>query len=143
MSITLGGTSPAVTFPDATVQDTSAIVGGKVPYTNLPAGSVLQVVQGSINATATSASSTYANTGLTATITPKFSTSKILVLLTLQGVGKDTGNTSVNLRIQRAASTIITFTNSFTGGNKIKLFFNRRLFSFRLSRFASSLCSFD
>jgi hypothetical protein len=34
MSTIIGGSSPSVTFPDSTVQDTSAIVGGKVPYAN-------------------------------------------------------------------------------------------------------------
>ena len=84
MSTIIGGSSPSVTFPDSTVQDTSAIVGGKIPYANLPAGSVLQVVQGTYSTSTTISTGTITSTGLTATITPKFATSKILVLVTDQ-----------------------------------------------------------
>lgn len=46
----------------------------------LPAGSTLQVVQGTVVTTTTStSSSTFVTTGITVSITPKFSTSKILV----------------------------------------------------------------
>ena len=46
----------------------------------LPAGCILQTIQGSTNTPMTSSVSTsYTDTGLTATITPKFATSKILV----------------------------------------------------------------
>ena len=82
MSTIINGTSNAITFPDSSVQNTSAIVSGYVPYANLPAGSVLQVVQVT-NAVAVSTTSTsYVNTNLTASITPKFATSKILVNIT-------------------------------------------------------------
>ena len=45
----------------------------------LPAGCILQTIQGSTNTAMTSASTSYADTNLTATITPKFATSKVLV----------------------------------------------------------------
>ena len=70
---------------------------------------VLQVVQGSTNTTVTSTTSTYADTGVTATITPLFSTSKVMVMLTLNGLGKDTSNTSINLKIQKNSSDLIIF----------------------------------
>jgi len=47
----------------------------------LPAGSVLQVVQGSVNTTVTNSTSTYAGTGLQATLTPLSASSKILVII--------------------------------------------------------------
>jgi len=81
MSLILDGTN-GETFPDGSVQSTSAIVGGKVPYTNLPTGSVLQVVQGTTTTgTTVSVSASYAATNLSASITPKFSTSKVLVMI--------------------------------------------------------------
>jgi hypothetical protein len=80
MAITLGGTNPAVTFPDATVQNTSAIVSGYVPYANLPAGSVLQVVNATSTSQSTTTSSSFVTTGFSASITPKFATSKILAI---------------------------------------------------------------
>lgn len=81
MSTIINGTTDAITFPDATIQNTSAIVGGKVPYTNLPAGSVLQVVSATTAVQASTTSTSFVTTGFSATITPKFSTSKILVMV--------------------------------------------------------------
>ena len=81
MSTIINGTSSAITFPDSSVQNTSAIVSGYVPYANLPAGSVLQVVSATTSTQVSVSGGTYTDTTLTATITPKFSTSKILVLV--------------------------------------------------------------
>jgi len=77
-----------------------------VPASGMPTGSVLQVVQGTLSAVVTTTSSTYSNTGLTATITPLFSSSKILVLVNHQGVRKYGANTSVGQRILRNGSVI-------------------------------------
>ena len=108
MSTIIGGSSPSVTFPDSTVQDTSAIVGGKVPYANLPAGCVLQVVS-AVYSTTTSTTSSLVDTGLTATITPKFSTSKILVLvgqsIYMYNGGNDNG---AILNLVRGSTTIFS-----------------------------------
>jgi hypothetical protein len=91
MSLILDGNA-GETFPDGTVQSTSAIVGGKVPYTNLPAGSVLQVVQGSLAGTFTTNSTSFVTTGLTASITPKYATSKILAIVSCnQSLAANTG----------------------------------------------------
>lgn len=72
-------------------------------------GSVLQVVNATYGTRTTSASSTFADTGLTASITPKFSTSKILVLADVDGCGKDTNDTYLQLRLLRGSTTIIDF----------------------------------
>jgi hypothetical protein len=66
MAITLSGTG-GITFNNSTVQAS--------------AGQVLQVVQGTYSTETSTTTATYTDTGLTATITPKFSTSKILVLV--------------------------------------------------------------
>ena len=79
MPITLNGTSNAITFPDNSIQNTSAIVSGYVPYAILPAGSVLQVVQGIYSTPFSTTSTSYVSTGFTTAITPKFATSRILV----------------------------------------------------------------
>lgn len=74
--------------------------------TQASAGVVLQVVN-AVYATQTSNStSTYADTGLSAAITPKFSTSKILVLADIGGVYKDTNNTQCVLNLVRGSTTI-------------------------------------
>jgi hypothetical protein len=74
--------------------------------TQASAGSVLQVVQGTYNINTANATSTYADTNLTATITPKFSTSKVLVIVNQAGCGKVTNNTGVDLRLLRSSTTI-------------------------------------
>ena len=75
---------------------------------NLPAGTVLQVVQGTTSTKVTSSSITPADTGLTATITPKFSTSKILVLVNQVGLRKSAGNTfnAVYIDLLRTSTVI-------------------------------------
>jgi hypothetical protein len=52
---------------------------------NFPAGSVLQVVQATYSTLSIIASTSYVDTGLTASITPTSSSSKILVLTSQQG----------------------------------------------------------
>lgn len=81
MSTIISGDSPSVTFSDGTTQTTSAIVAGKVPYSTLPAGSVLQAVAATYTSSTSTTSSSFVTTGLTASITPKFSTSKVLILI--------------------------------------------------------------
>jgi hypothetical protein len=84
-------------------------VPSSVASAALPAGSVLQVVNATYSTLASSTSSTYADTGLSASITPKFSTSKILVMIGAAGCAKQTGNTGVGLRILRGSTTILNF----------------------------------
>jgi len=72
-------------------------------------GKVLQVV---FNTTATqtaNSTSTYADTTLTATITPTSATSKILVILSQAGVYSDVNGNGMQLRLQRNGTTQHTF----------------------------------
>ena len=84
-------------------------VSGGVPAWAAPAGGgkVLQVVNVTYATSATSSSTTYADTGLTATITPTSATSTILVLVT-QAIAKDVGNTNsaCSIRLLRGATAI-------------------------------------
>ena len=84
---------------------------GTIAAAALPAGSVLQVVNGTYATQVTSSTSTYITTGLTASITPRSASSKILVFANVVGCGKGAGNvnTSVGLRLYRGASSIIGF----------------------------------
>jgi hypothetical protein len=75
--------------------------------TVFPAGAVLQVVSGSTSTYTTSATSTFADTSLTATITPTRNTSKILVLMSHAGCGKATNNTALQIKILRGATQIV------------------------------------
>ena len=67
------------------------------PNLTLPSGSVIQVVQGSHSSTASTTSSTYTDTGLSVSITPTSTSSKILLIIhnTLGGdVDNDSGGTN-------------------------------------------------
>ena len=65
------------------------------------AGKVLQVVTASTSAETTSTTATYADTGLTATITPTLATSTILVSVFQNGLRHYGGNTDINLYLQK------------------------------------------
>jgi hypothetical protein len=72
---------------------------------------VLQVVSANHSTQATNTTTTYADTGLTATITPSATTSKILVLVNQAGILKGGVNASscCDLRLLRGASEISLF----------------------------------
>lgn len=91
MTMIIDGSSGA-TFPNSTVQAS--------------AGKVLQVVSATYSTQVSTSSDSFTDTGLTATITPKFATSKILILVDQNSVGKDTSNTGVNIILQRNGSNI-------------------------------------
>lgn len=80
---------------------------------------VLQVVSGSTSTQASSSVTTYADTNLTATITPTSATSKVLVVVTQTGLVKTNGNANnaINLKLLRGATDIQRFGVSigFTG----------------------------
>ena len=77
-------------------------VAGGVPTWATPAGGggkVLQVVEGILTGNVGSASATFADTGLTVTITPTLATSKVLVIASCSSVMKTAVNTNVGLKL--------------------------------------------
>jgi hypothetical protein len=69
---------------------------------------VLQVVSASTATSATSSVTTYADTGLTASITPSSTSSKVLVIATSATPAKTAGdsNNVLNLRLMRGATVL-------------------------------------
>jgi len=88
-------------------------VSGGVPVWAAPAagGKVLQVVVGRTTTQASSSSSSYADTNLTATITPSATTSKILVLISQNGLVKSaaSANNRIAIRLNRGATALDNF----------------------------------
>jgi hypothetical protein len=80
---------------------------------------VLQIVRGAYATQTINATNTFADTGLTATITPSSNTSTILVMVNQNGCGKLAGNigSGLSLRLLRGASDLGTFTadTGYTG----------------------------
>ena len=75
-------------------------------------GKVLQVVFASTSTVTTSTSTTMADTSLTATITPTLNTSKVLVMVSQNGVLKDsTASQRVVLQLMRGATVISKITD--------------------------------
>jgi hypothetical protein len=81
-----------ITLPNAT-----GTVLTTASNSNFPAGSVLQVVQGTTATEVSNSSNVAADTGLTATITPKSATSKILVLVSQNGCDRSGANSDSGL----------------------------------------------
>ena len=79
----------------------------------MPAGAVLQVVTGSTATNVSSTSSTYADTGLTAAITPSSSSSKILVIVNQPGCQKYTNTTVLGLKLFRGSTELVKFESQF------------------------------
>jgi hypothetical protein len=97
MAMIIDGTN-GLTFNNATTQAS--------------AGSVLQVVNATYGTQVTTATSTFIDTGLTATITPKFATSKILVTVFQNGCAKSTSDTTLQIKIQRNSSDILVLSGA-------------------------------
>lgn len=82
------------------------IAAGAIQKSDLPTGSVLQVVQTVKSDTFTSTSSSYTDvTGLSVTITPTSASSKILVIYNTT-IGTITGQYSVGLQLVRNSTAI-------------------------------------
>lgn len=72
---------------------------------------VLQVVYGGTATQTGNSTNTFADTGLSASITPSSSSSKVLVIVNQNGSGKTSGNAgnAIQLRLMRGATEIIVF----------------------------------
>ena len=67
---------------------------GHVPYDKMPPGSVIQVAHGTTSTEVAVNSNAETNTGLSATISPRFSSSKILVLVSHDNCEKTSNSNS-------------------------------------------------
>jgi hypothetical protein len=84
----------------------SAVQAGAVESGDLPAGSVIQVVQGSTTIQVSTTSSSFVDTGLTANITPVSASSKVLILID-QSFYNSTASRG-EIALQRDSTSIIT-----------------------------------
>ena len=106
MAITRLGGANAIsgTIPQGNIANASLGAVTALPAA-IATGKVLQIVNAHTGTQATSNSATYADTGLTASITPSSSSNKVLVLVQ-QSAGKHDGNTKVNIRMYRDSTEI-------------------------------------
>ena len=108
-------------------------VSGGVPVWAAPAGGgkVLQVVQGTSTSELSSSSATFADTNLSATITPSSASSKVLVFAMIAGAGKSDANAAnrIDTRILRGATSILlsrdmVYTNTTLTFNAVNIVMN-------------------
>jgi hypothetical protein len=106
---------PTIISGDGTITGLTAT--GISAVQNLPAGSVLQVVNATYGTQVTNSTTTYADTGLSAAITPKFATSKVLVIVS-QSCKKSSASASngVNIKLFRGATDLgqVVYVQGFT-----------------------------
>lgn len=128
MSIVLqGSTSGSVTLQEpavagTTVLDLPAVSGTILTTTSPKIGNVIQVVSASDSTYGQTSSTSFVDTTLSATITPTSSSSKILVLASLNGVGKSNFNGDASYRIIRGASTQVIYLMQGVGNNNTTSF---------------------
>jgi hypothetical protein len=98
MTITINGTS-GITYP---------VVAGGTSAVQASSGKVLQVVQATNSTQTSNSSSTWATTGLAASITPSNSTSKILARFSPNIYFGSSNSIGAGLRIDRSGTTLYT-----------------------------------
>jgi hypothetical protein len=88
-------------------------------WKTISSGAVVQVVSATYGVATASSSTTYADTGLTASITPTSASNKVLVIVSQNGCSKTAGNSnnSLGLRLVRTSTTIaqIAVETGYTG----------------------------
>jgi hypothetical protein len=114
MSLILqGSTSGSVTLQEPAVAGTTvltlpAVTGTVLTDTSPKAGNVIQVVNATYNVEVSNTTTTYSDTGLTASITPSSSSSKILVIVSQTDV-LSPSVAGVKLQLLRGATSILVF----------------------------------
>lgn len=83
----------------------------KIESAGLGTGAVLQVINATYGTTVTNATTTLADTGLSASITPKFASSKILVLVSENGILATANSVGVSFSLLRNSTELTSFMN--------------------------------
>jgi len=108
MALELNGTTGVSLVQDGVVT-AADLASGAITSAALPAGSVLQVVNGNTSSMVTSSTTqTWVDTGITATITPTSTSSKIIVWVNLMGLWRNTNNSwnRTAIRILRGSTVL-------------------------------------
>jgi len=108
--LTLPATSGTI-LTSASAISASSITTGTLPKAQLPTGSVLQVVNATYSTETTTSSTSFVDTGLSGSITPLYSTSKILVIATINGTGKGAA-TQMAFKLLRGSTSLFNYESS-------------------------------
>ena len=86
--------------------DITGLAAGSLPANVIGAGAVLQVVSSTINSTFSSSSTSMTSTGISLSITPSASSSKVLVKITGGNIQTTSGNAQPYFTVYRGASSL-------------------------------------
>ena len=126
-------TLPAVTDTVAGIAATQTLTNksiaatqltGTIAAARLPAGSVLQVVEGSTSTAVTVSTDSFTDTGLTASITPSSASSKILIMFSQSAASSrtaTTGEMNIDLRLLRGATVLFSYIDYIQYANAASL----------------------
>jgi len=97
--------------------DTAHIAANQITTAIMPTGSVLQVVVGELNSTAATSSTSFVDSGLSASITPRSTASKILVTFNAGGINKSAENNQcISFKLIRGSTHVHGGANVFFTG---------------------------
>ena len=115
MAITLNGSTGITSDSIASLAATK--LTGTIPDANAPSGSVIQVVQGTTSTDVGISSLSYVDIGLSASITPSSSSSKILIIVTCSAdaIRASNGITESFTNIVRNSTQIYEKVNGYAG----------------------------
>jgi hypothetical protein len=105
--VTFNTASATINYPAGSITNADIASTAAISTSKLGAGAVLQVVNVNYSTLAVSSTSAFADTGLSASITPSSASNKILVLTNVNGVSKQNSNTAVTLRLVRGVTDIL------------------------------------
>jgi len=131
--VLLGSTSGSVTLQEPAVAGTTVLSlpnttgtlittgssGQSIPKAALPTGSVLQVVTNIASVNFSTSSTSYVDTGMSATITPTSSSSKILAMVSFNGFRINAGYLLTKLYRNTTDITTSYGTGFFGAGNSV------------------------
>jgi hypothetical protein len=133
MTMIFDGTN-GITLPSGAVSNTTSTVVGisdsqtltnkslvasqltgtqTIPKGTLPTGSVLQVVNNTYSSVATTSIDTFADSGLSVSITPTSATSKVLVFVSVNGIYKAGVDCALKTQLVRN-STVLSYIDAMT-----------------------------
>ena len=105
----------------ASVSGASLTGTQNIPKATLPTGSVLQVVQGTVASSTSTASTSFVYAGLTASITPSSASNKVLIITSITSAYISISGQSINFTVYRNGSNIAP-TGSGLQQNLIQLY---------------------
>jgi hypothetical protein len=102
-------TNRTLTLPDNT--GTIVTSASSITASQLPAGSVIQVVTGTLGTATATTSTSFVDVGLSASITPSSASNKVLVLVYPSVSNVDTSENAITFQVLRGATSITQAVN--------------------------------